>query len=66
MRANIWFAEASKGNVYLIEGDWNEMFLDQVDVFADGEYDDRVDSASGARLNVAPIISWASVPFMKL
>jgi phage terminase large subunit-like protein len=66
MRANIWFAEASKGNVYLIEGDWNDPFLDQVDVFADGEYDDRVDSASGARLNVAPIISWATVPFMKL
>jgi len=66
MRANIWFAEASKGHVYLIEGNWNEPFLDQVDVFADGEYDDRVDSVSGARLNVAPIISWADVPFMKL
>lgn len=66
MRANIWFAEASKGHVYLVKGDWNEPFLDQVDVFADGEYDDRVDSTSGARLNLAPIISWAQVPFMKL
>jgi len=66
MRANYWFAPASKGHVWLLKGDWNEPFLDQVDVFADGEYDDRVDSTSGARLNVAPIISWASVPFMKL
>jgi predicted phage terminase large subunit-like protein len=66
MRANIWVPEASKGHVYLIEGDWNDPFLDQVDVFADGEYDDRVDSVSGARLNVAPIIGWASPGFLKL
>ena len=65
-RANYWFPEASKGHVYLIEGDWNDPFLDQVDVFADGEYDDRVDSVSGARLNVAPIISWSNPKFMKL
>jgi predicted phage terminase large subunit-like protein len=66
MRANYWFAEASRGHVYLIEGEWNEPFLDQVDVFADGDYDDLVDSTSGARLCVAPIFLWASVPFMKL
>ncbi len=66
MRANIWFPEASKGHIYLIEGDWNDPFLDQVDVFADGEYDDRVDSVSGARLNVAPIIGWSSPGFLSL
>lgn len=66
MRANYWFAPASKGHVWLIEGDWNDPFLDQVDVFNEGEYDDRVDSTSGARLCVAPIITWASPSFLKL
>ena len=66
MRANIWFKEASQGIVYLIKGNWNEPFLDVVDVFPDGLYDDEVDSASGARANVAPIISWSDVPFMTL
>lgn len=66
MRANIWFAEAKAGRVYLIEGDWNEPFLDQVDCFADCIYDDRIDSVSGARKKVAPIISWKNVEFMKL
>jgi PBSX family phage terminase large subunit len=66
MRANHWFPAASKGHVYMIEGDWNEPCLDEIDVFADGDYDDRVDSISGARLCVAPIISWSSPEFMKL
>jgi phage terminase large subunit-like protein len=66
MRANHWFAPASKGHVWLIKGKWNESFLDQVDVFADGDYDDLVDSTSGARLTVAPIISWSNPEFMKL
>jgi predicted phage terminase large subunit-like protein len=66
MRANHWFPAASHGHVWLIEGDWNEPFLDEVDVFADGDYDDRVDSTSGARLCVAPIVSWSSPEFLKL
>jgi predicted phage terminase large subunit-like protein len=66
MRANIWFPSASRGHMWMIEGDWNEPCLDQIDVFADGDYDDHVDSISGARLCVAPIIGWASPSFMKL
>ena len=66
MRANIWFAEARKGLIYLIVGKWNEPFLDQTDNFPDAPYDDFVDGVSGARLNVAPMISWAEVGFMSL
>ena len=66
MRADIWFAEAKKGLIYLIEGKWNETFLDQTDNFPDAPYDDYVDSASGARLNVAPIITWSETKFMSL
>ncbi len=66
MRANIWFPSASRGHVWMIEGDWNEPCLDQIDVFADGEYDDMVDSISGARLCVAPIVSWSTPKFLSL
>jgi predicted phage terminase large subunit-like protein len=66
MRANIWFAEARKGLIYLIKGKWNEPFLDQTDNFPDAPYDDNVDSESGARHCVAPIISWSNVPFLKM
>ena len=66
MRADIWFKDAKNGKVFLIEGLWNEPFLDQTDNFPEGPYDDRVDSVSGARIQVAPIISWANVPFLSL
>jgi len=66
MRADIWFAEAKKKLIYLIKGAWNDKYLDQTDEFPDAPYDDCVDSMSGARLNVAPIISWADVKFLKI
>ena len=66
MRADIWFKDAMNQKVYLIEGPWVEEFLNQVDNFPEAPYDDRVDSVSGARLQVAPIISWSNVPFMSL
>lgn len=66
MRANPWFKEAKNGHVYLIRGDWNEPFLDQVDNFPEAPYDDYVDSVSGARKQVAPYISWADISFMKI
>ena len=66
MRADIWFAEAKKKLIFLVRGKWNEPFLDQTDNFPDAPYDDEVDSMSGARLSVAPIITWAEVGFMSL
>lgn len=65
-RADIWFKDAKNGRVFLIEGLWNEEFLSQLDNFPEVPYDDRIDSTSGARLKVAPIISWANVPFLSL
>lgn len=65
-RADIWFKDAQNGKVYLINGAWIEEFLNQVDNFPEAPYDDRVDSVSGARVQVAPIISWSNIPFMSL
>jgi predicted phage terminase large subunit-like protein len=65
-RADIWFKDATNGKVYLIEAPWNEELLSQVDNFPEAPYDDRVDSVSGARLNVAPVISWSTTEFLSL
>lgn len=34
--------------VYLVEGDWNEEFIDELCAFPHGTYDDQVDAASSA------------------
>ena len=39
---------ADGGNVYVVAGEWNSAFFDELEVFPDGEHDDQVDAASGA------------------
>jgi len=64
--ANIWFGEAAKDKVYMIKGDWNEKFLNQLSSFPIGQHDDRITSVTGARMNVAPIQQWASSKFLAI
>ncbi len=68
MAANIWFAEASFGQWYMVEGNWNQKFLDQLSGFPDNaDHDDRITSVSGARLKIAPVVKkWKTVPFLKV
>lgn len=47
-RANPLSAQAEAGNVDILEGDWNDTFLDELCVFPNGEHDDQVDGASRA------------------
>lgn len=47
-RANPLSAQAEAGNVDILEGDWNDVFLDELCVFPNGEHDDQVDAASRA------------------
>jgi predicted phage terminase large subunit-like protein len=68
MRANVWFAEAANGQFFMVRGNWNEGFLDQLDEFT-GESknkDDKIDSVSGARHCLAPIKSWTSIEFLSV
>ena len=62
--ANLWFAEAAKGKVYMIKGDWNKPCLDQLSSFPIARHDDRITSITGARMNVAPIQEWSSPKFL--
>jgi predicted phage terminase large subunit-like protein len=64
MRANIWFAEAARGMIYMVYGNWNAGFLKQLSTFPSGRHDDKIDSVSGARLCAAPIKLWKNVPFL--
>ena len=47
-RADPFAAQVEAGNVYLVEGPWNEAFLDEMEVFPSGKLKDIVDAASRA------------------
>jgi len=64
MRANIWFAEAANGRVYIVRGLWTDHFFSQLSSFPVGRKDDTIDSVSGARMCVAPIRQWKKMKFL--
>ena len=68
MRANVWFAEAANGQFFMVRANWNEGFLEQLDEFSPGtkQHDDKIDSVSGARHCLAPIIAYDTIEFMHL
>lgn len=47
-RAEPVAAQAEAGNVYLVEGPWNEAFLDEVSNFPSGAFKDQTDALSRA------------------
>lgn len=47
-RAEPLAAQWQAGNVYIVKGDWNSMYVDEMEKFPDGEHDDMVDASSGA------------------
>ncbi|RFC66582.1 terminase [Fulvimarina endophytica] len=55
-RAEPFSVQCEAGNVYLVEGDWNSDYLDELCLFPGGSFKDQVDASSGAfgRLATAP------------
>ncbi|PRD42111.1 terminase [Phyllobacterium phragmitis] len=47
-RAEPFSSQCEAGNVYLIAGDWNEDYLDELCLFPGGSFKDQVDASSGA------------------
>lgn len=47
-RAEGLAAQAEAGNVFLVRGDWNKAFLDEITTFPVGKWKDQVDAASRA------------------
>lgn len=57
-RAGPLASQAQAGNVKLVEGHWNEDFLNEVDVFpTKGIHDDAIDAAAGAFADLALVAS---------
>jgi predicted phage terminase large subunit-like protein len=47
-RATPLSAQVEAGNVKLVKGDWNEPFLQEIELFPFGKHDDQVDAAADA------------------
>ena len=52
VRAIPFAAEAGRKNVYMIDGEWNLEYMDELVQFPYGEFDDQVDASSGAYLQI--------------
>ena len=64
MRANIWFAEAASGKIFIVRGLWTDHFFSQLSSFPVGRKDDTIDSVSGGRLCIAPVRQWKKMKFL--
>jgi len=53
VRAEPFAAQCEAGNVVLVKGYWNNLFLDELLVFPNGQHDDQVDAISGAFSKIA-------------
>lgn len=67
LRASPLSAQAEAGNVRVVRGLWNAAFLDEIEQFPGGRFDDQVDAAAGAfeclceRIDFAPDYPASSV-----
>lgn len=48
MRASVWGSRLEDKIIFVVPGEWNEAFYDEMDAFPNGENDDQVDAVSGA------------------
>jgi len=46
MRAQDWLNTIEAGRFHLVQGAWNKDFLDELEMFPDGEHDDQIDAVS--------------------
>lgn len=66
VRANPFSAQWQAGNVLILEGDWNEDFFAELEMFPDG-HDDQVDASSDAfnevAINQVPVVEAETVSY---
>jgi predicted phage terminase large subunit-like protein len=59
-RANPLVAQCEPGFVKLVEGAWNQAFIDELCAFPNGAHDDQVDAASGAFRALVRRVTWSA------
>lgn len=47
-RADAFSVQCNKGNLYLVEGDWNKEYVDELRFFPFSKFKDQVDASTGA------------------
>lgn len=57
-RADPFAAQCEHGMVKLVEGPWNQAFIDELCAFPNGAHDDQVDAASAAFRALVRRITW--------
>lgn len=60
-RAEPFAAQCQVGNVYLVKGDWNNSYVDELCAFPSGRFKDQVDASSGsfAKVCIPPAIPYS-------
>jgi predicted phage terminase large subunit-like protein len=57
------FAEVVEhGKVYVVDGIWKKAYLDELEAFPDGDFDDQVDASSLAYLVLNDLCPWTATP----
>ena len=46
MRAAPWLAKIEAGKFVIVRGSWNKDFIDELEQFPDGSFDDQIDAIS--------------------
>lgn len=65
--ANMWFAPAAQGHIWIIKNAGTEKFYEQLDGFlVTSGHDDRVTSYSGAYRKLSPFKNWGKIDFVHL
>ena len=60
-RANPFAAQCEYGMVKLVEGSWNQVFVDELCAFPNAAHDDQVDAASAAFRALVRRVTWSAV-----
>lgn len=64
--ANMWFAPAAQGHIWIIKSSGTGKFYEQLDGFLLIEHDDRITSYSGAFRFLSPFKTWKKQEFIAL
>ena len=62
LRATKSAADAGNGKIKILQGIWNNPFLDEVDFFPDSHFKDQVDALSGAHDKLNNFASYSIIP----
>jgi len=62
LRATPFSTATKQGRVYIVKGNWNDEYYDELELFPNGRYKDQVDSSSGAFNHLRTSFSYSHTP----